>query len=296
MQSVETRVKLNGGAKTAAKFGIAVRAPRVRGNGFRHSSCVKKVSFERKGNSFLFHNGAHPLRATRHARVSDYSEDRAYQEEVVRTTHPLLVSLSLSYAHVHMTPRWRRECVLCTDARAVESLSLHLANPHPVYSARNNALDVALPSGRGKHRESLCSARLVPPRFRLTRQQPERSISSEKNDPFRQRFFSRAAITLACNATRISPFSIFQNIWIYNFKNSLIHLFKSIQVHDVKLGRAPRWESNREEYADGSMHFRVASTFFPGSRKSLDLARSTFLHPGIKRECRLSGARKRAFV
>jgi len=119
--------------------------------------CEKKVSFECKGTSFLFHNGAHPLCATRHARVSDYSEDRAYQEEVVRITHPLLSlfpSLSYASACTHDSDD-EGVNVLCTDARAVESLSLHLANPHPVYSARNNALDVALPSGRGKHREPL---------------------------------------------------------------------------------------------------------------------------------------------
>lgn len=92
------RVKFNGAAqKTATKFGAAVRVPRVRGNGFRHSSCVKKVSFERKGNSFLFHNGAHPLCATRHARVSDYSEDRAYPGGSGSHNPPTSVSLSLSY-------------------------------------------------------------------------------------------------------------------------------------------------------------------------------------------------------
>lgn len=71
---------------------------------------------------------------------------------------PTSVSLSLShsrtYVHMyaHTISRWRRVNVYYgMDAQAVsESLSLHLANPRPVYSARNNALDVALPSGRGK--------------------------------------------------------------------------------------------------------------------------------------------------
>lgn len=154
-------VKLNGaaGQKTAAKFGAAVRAPRARGNGFRHSSCVKKVSFERKGDSFLFHNGAHPLRAAQHARVSDYSEDRAYQEEVVRTAHPLLsLFFSLFLLRLRMYTRLRDEgvSVYYARTRGRPSLSRSIWPIRiPCTLARNNALDVALPSGRGKHRELL---------------------------------------------------------------------------------------------------------------------------------------------
>lgn len=97
--------------------------------------------------SLLFHNVVHILSVypiipkTAHTRRK-------------RSTHLHLLNFSLTPVRVHMCTRIQARDegvnVYYADAQAVESLSLHLANPRPVYFARNNALDVALPSGRGK--------------------------------------------------------------------------------------------------------------------------------------------------
>jgi len=178
-----SHVKLNG-AKTAAKFRNSpfVHCPRVRGNGFRHSSCVKKVSFERKGNSFLFHNGAHPLRATHEYPIIPKTE-RTKRKWFAQPTHfSLSLSLSPLFVCTRMYTRLRDEGVSVYYARTRGRSSLSrsiwpiripctlLATMRSTWHFRPDEESV----------ESLCGARLVPPRLRLTRQQL-RSIGSEKN-------------------------------------------------------------------------------------------------------------------
>lgn len=92
----------------------------------------------------------HILSPMQHARVSDYSKTAHVPGgSGSQPSPPTLYSRACTYMH-----RGRRGVSIRTSTprSLVEPLSLHLADPRPVHSARNNAPDVALPSGRGKRR------------------------------------------------------------------------------------------------------------------------------------------------
>lgn len=158
LSKLMSRVKLNGAAQKLQQSSELPFVYRVcAGTGFDTVRVWKKCHSSVKGTLFFF-TTVHILSARRgtHEYPIIPKTERT-QEEVVRTTHPLLSLFpSRMYAPCTHGPAMKAwVCIMHGRARAVESLSLHLANPHPVYSARNNALDVALPSGRGKRREPL---------------------------------------------------------------------------------------------------------------------------------------------